>query len=99
MQLQACEQRSCLSLLPVDCQEKVRLGGGVEQLSLGKKKYKSNRLADSSQFGGEMNPPFFFPEDITWREKATGKERERDKVEAEMRTLGLIETHGRRRIT
>lgn len=37
VQLQACEQRSCLSLLPLDCQEKVQLVGWVKQLFLKKK--------------------------------------------------------------
>ena len=43
VQLQAWEQRSCLSLLPLDCQEKVQLVGWVKQLFL-KKRVESTSL-------------------------------------------------------
>lgn len=67
------------------------------------KRWRAHRLADSSQFGGKTIPP-----SSNWGEERSyrGRSQERESVGggggdgvARKRTLGLIETHGRRRIT
>lgn len=59
-------------------------------------------MADSSQFGGKNDSPFFHLRrgEIKYEVKAERKVRVRgeDRV-ARKRTLGLIETRGRQRIT
>lgn len=94
VQLHACEQRSCLSLLPLDCQEKVQLVGWVKQLFL-KKVGKHIAWLTHHNLKGKMNPPT-----STWGEERKKAERkEREDREARKPTLGLIETRGRRTIT